>query len=122
MRRLVFPFACAILAAACSSTSGVEGSLAINSLSPTDWQRYCSWFNGEVKGLIGKACPDGSLLPNPQLDCMAKNPATTCPANVSQVEDCVHKFTANACMGLAKVTATCTNFAPSCNVLFAGTN
>ncbi len=122
MRRLILPVAGALLTIACSSTSGVDGKLAINSLSPSDWQRYCSWFNGEVKGIIGKSCPDGSLLPNPQLDCMSKNPATNCPANVAQVEDCVRKFTQNACMGLTKVTATCTNFGPGCNVLFAGSN
>ncbi len=123
MRRLVLPFACAILAVACSSTSGVEGKLAINSLSATDWQRYCNWFNAEVdKSLTGKQCPDGSLLRNPTLDCMAKNPAGSCTATVSQVEDCVHKFKDNACDGLAKVTATCTNFGPSCNALLVGSN
>jgi hypothetical protein len=111
------------LAAACSGGSGVDGKLAINSLQPADWTRYCNWYNGEVSTTVGKSCADGSLVPNIQIsDCTAKSPAGTCPATVSQVEDCVHKYKDHICDGITKVAPTCNNFPPNCFALFAGSN
>lgn len=109
---------------ACASSSGVDGKLPVNSLSDSDWKRYCNWFNGEVAGNVGKSCPGGSLLPNSQLDCAGKNPAGTCASTVSQVESCVRKFKDTACDGLDKVFATsdCNGVTPSCKVLFVGSN
>jgi hypothetical protein len=119
MRRLLLPFVAVALVAACSDSSGVDGKLVFGSLSDSDWQRYCNWYNGEVSQNAGKSCSDGSLIPSANRDCMAKNPAPNCTATVSQVEDCVHKFKDHSCDGLAKVVATCTGFVPACNGLLA---
>src|SRR6266487_2391968 len=116
MRRLVFPLLGLALVAACSGGSGVDGKLVISTVQGADWTRYCNWYNGEVSGIIGKSCPGGALIPNAQRDCMAQNPSTTCPATVSQVEDCVHKYKDHACDGTTKVVATCNNFPTNCTV------
>lgn len=122
MRRLVFPLVAIALAAACSDSSGVDGKLVISTVQGANWTKYCNWYNAEVAGIIGKSCAGGSLVPNPQRDCQAPNPTTTCPATVSQVEDCVHKYKDNPCDGISKITPTCNNFPPSCNVLLVGSN
>ena len=122
MRKLCISALAFLVIAACSSTSGVKGDLVFGMVTGADWAKYCNWHDGEVDSIAGKSCGDGSILPNPHIDCNSKNPVPNCTATVSQVEDCVHKYKDHACDGLAKVVATCNSFPPSCNAILAGSN
>jgi hypothetical protein len=122
MRKALFSLSFVALVAACASSSGVKGDLVFNTLSASDWSKFCTWHNAELSALTGKSCGAGTLLPNSEISCMNKSPVPNCTATVAQVEDCVRRFKDRACEGIPAVVATCNGFPPACTGILVGSN
>lgn len=100
---------------ACSSSSGVDGTKSLTSLTNAEYVKVCEYFNSQAESRVGSVCSKNSMkvVSINKLQCGTMNglAGSACTATVADVERCAQKIDACTLLGATPTPAECSAFA-----------